>query len=65
MIHSQATHQIDILRLLGGGRVLHRQTVSLGVAAWVDTMTDVSQLMAEADRGLYLSKRSGRNRVSG
>ena len=49
----------------GGSRVLHRQTVSLGVAVWADDMTDVSQLMAEADRGLYQSKRGGRNRVSG
>ena len=49
----------------GGSRVQHRQTASLGVAAWRDEMTDASQLMAEADRGLYLSKQGGRNRVSG
>ena len=51
--------------LPGGSRMQHRQTASLGVAAWQDEMTDASQLMAEADRGLYLSKRGGRNRVSG
>ncbi len=51
--------------LPGGNRLQHRQTASLGVAAWQDEMTDASQLMAEADRGLYLSKRGGRNRVSG
>ncbi len=51
--------------LPGGSRLQHRQTASLGVAAWQDEMTDASQLMAEADRGLYLSKRGGRNRVSG
>ena len=51
--------------LPGGSRLQHRQTASLGVAAWRDEMTDVSQLMAEAVRGLYLSKRGGRNRVSG
>ena len=49
----------------GRGGVPHRQTVSLGVAAWAPGMTDASQLMAEADRGLYHSKRTGRNRVSG
>ena len=48
-----------------GSRLQHRQTASLGVAAWRDEMTDVSQLMAEADRCLYLSKQGGRNRVSG
>jgi two-component system cell cycle response regulator len=48
----------------GRGRVLHRQTVSVGVAAWIDAMTEPSQLMAAADRGLYLSKQGGRNRVS-
>ena len=49
----------------GSSRVQHRQTASLGVAAWQDEMTDASQLMAEADKGLYLSKQGGRNRVSG
>ena len=47
------------------GQVLHRQTVSLGVATWTAAMTDASELMAAADQGLYQSKRGGRNRVSG
>jgi diguanylate cyclase (GGDEF)-like protein len=55
----------DMPDLPGRGRALHRQTVSLGVAVWVDSMTEPSQLMAAADRGLYLSKQGGRNRVSG
>ena len=63
--HSFELPASETLGAADRGSVQHRQTISLGVAAWADSMTDVSQLMAEADRGLYQSKRGGRNRVSG
>lgn len=43
--------------------VLHRQTLSLGVATLGDDMADEHDLLAVADRRLYAAKRAGRNRV--
>lgn len=39
-------------------------TVSIGVAEFEPSMRDPSDLLQAADRALYASKRSGRNRVS-
>jgi diguanylate cyclase (GGDEF)-like protein len=39
-------------------------TVSLGLASWVNSMTSVDQLLAEADKALYAAKSGGRNRVA-
>lgn len=41
-----------------------KQTVSLGVAAFSPKMTEPLQLIEAADKVLYQSKKSGRNRVS-
>lgn len=39
-------------------------TVSLGVGTLCGECSELDPLLAEADRGLYLAKRSGRNRVA-
>ena len=46
------------------GRQL-RQTVSMGVAQMKPAMEHYLELLNEADRRLYESKRAGRNRVTG
>lgn len=43
--------------------VLHRQTLSWGVAAWSDDLPDAPALIDIADRRLYAAKNAGRNRV--
>ncbi|MBI3369198.1 MAG: diguanylate cyclase, partial [Burkholderiales bacterium] len=43
---------------------IHRQTISLGVAALDNAMADVTDLLEAADRKLYASKHAGRNRVT-
>lgn len=48
-----------------GRAVAHRQTISLGVAAWTATMLDGSDLLDAADRQLYQAKRDGRDCVRG
>jgi len=45
--------------------LVHRQTVSLGVAELGPSMLDFCDLLDAADRRLYQSKHDGRNRVSG
>jgi diguanylate cyclase (GGDEF)-like protein len=51
----------------GEGRrsILHRQTVSLGVAEWGPAMLETCDLLDAADRRLYQAKHEGRDRVSG
>lgn len=44
-------------------RIVHRQTLSLGVALFDPAMRDEHDLLALADRRLYTAKRGGRNRV--
>jgi two-component system, cell cycle response regulator len=39
-------------------------SVSIGVAAREESMSDIDQLVKRADEGVYLSKQQGRNRVS-
>jgi two-component system, cell cycle response regulator len=44
-------------------QVLHRQTMSIGLAVLKDEMRDEHDLLAAADRRMYAAKREGRNRV--
>jgi diguanylate cyclase (GGDEF)-like protein/PAS domain S-box-containing protein len=39
-------------------------TLSAGLASWAAEMQDDSQLLNQADKALYISKQSGRNRLS-
>ncbi|MFO1272614.1 MAG: GGDEF domain-containing protein [Rubrivivax sp.] len=48
----------------GPSAVVHRQTVSMGVASLAPDMADPIDLIAAADRKLYESKNGGRDRVS-
>lgn len=47
-----------------GSDVASHVTLSLGVAGWIPTADDVSELVKAADAALYESKRGGRNRAS-
>jgi diguanylate cyclase len=38
-------------------------TVSIGVASYPDTVTDLNEIMEQADRALYKAKQTGRDRV--
>lgn len=61
-----ASHPFEIESTGGDGtprRIVHRQTVSLGVALLDPQMRDEHDLLALADRRLYAAKRNGRNRV--
>ena len=58
-----ATHNY-LLTQDDGEEVNHKQTVSLGVYQLDDTITTVEKFLEQADRRLYLSKSSGRNRVT-
>jgi diguanylate cyclase (GGDEF)-like protein len=49
----------------GRRRLVHRQTVSLGVAEWGPAMLEACDLLDAADRRLYQAKHEGRDRVSG
>lgn len=46
-----------------GGEPLPSITVSMGVAALGPTIVDPAQLLADADRALYVAKTSGRNQT--
>lgn len=46
---------------VGGKRI--GATVSIGIATFPDQVSDITQLMEKADETLYISKRTGRNRV--
>lgn len=45
-------------------RVNHRQTISLGVQQLKSTLTSVKEFLEAADKKLYNSKHTGRNRVT-
>lgn len=42
----------------------HHQTISVGIAQYVESMEDYKALLEAADKKLYFSKQNGRNRVS-
>jgi diguanylate cyclase (GGDEF)-like protein len=57
-----------IRRSVDGMRISHNGsdiavTVSIGVATWNETITDLKSMIAAADRALYRAKAAGRNRV--
>lgn len=52
-------HTFDLLN----GKCIH-VTLSLGAATYPDTVNQIEQIIEEADQALYLSKKTGRNRVS-
>ena len=57
-----------IRRSVEGMRIAHNGTdiavtVSIGVATWNETVTDLKTMIAAADRALYRAKAAGRNRV--
>ncbi|MBM3548162.1 MAG: GGDEF domain-containing protein [Alphaproteobacteria bacterium] len=57
-----------IRRSVEGMRISHNGrdiavTVSIGVATWNETVTDLKSMIAAADRALYRAKAAGRNRV--
>lgn len=45
------------------GQALPRITLSVGVASWPGSVSQIDSLFARADRALYRAKREGRNRV--
>ncbi|WP_243292763.1 diguanylate cyclase [Bacillus sp. FJAT-47783] len=45
------------------GQTVINITISIGVAAFPETTSDIDQLVKKADEGLYKAKRSGRNKV--
>ena len=57
-----------IRRSVEGMRISHNGTdiavtVSIGVASWNETVTELKSMIAAADRALYRAKAAGRNRV--
>ena len=63
--HTVATHAFE-LEVAEHGRlrkVLHRQTMSVGLSMLKPEMRDEHDLLAAADRRMYVAKREGRNRV--
>lgn len=64
---SVANKAFLLSRAESGGKVSkikHRQTVSVGVAELTQNMQTAEDLLEKADRKLYESKKTGRNRVS-
>lgn len=45
-------------------KVSHRQTISMGVSQLTNEMSEVKQLLEDADKKLYHSKNNGRNQVT-
>lgn len=41
-----------------------RFTISIGIASYPETVKEIKHIVEEADRALYISKRSGRNKVT-
>ena len=58
-----ARQRISHIKILHGGRNLGGVTISFGVASWPRTQGTPKDLLALADKALYLAKQHGRNRV--
>jgi diguanylate cyclase (GGDEF)-like protein len=55
--------QVRDMRVRNGSEVFRRVTVSIGVAAFPDHGTSISQILNAADKALYAAKGGGRDRV--
>ncbi len=55
----------DITLEKDGAAILHRQTLSMGIAQMTAQMTSPRGLLEAADQKLYTAKQTGRNRVEG
>jgi diguanylate cyclase (GGDEF)-like protein len=55
--------QVRDMRVRNGSEVFRRVTVSIGVAAFPDHGTSISQILSAADKALYAAKAEGRDRV--
>jgi len=67
-LHAAVQAADRIRRSVEGMRISHNGrdiavTVSIGVATWNETVTDLKSMIAAADRALYRAKAAGRNRV--
>ena len=67
-VHAAMQVADRIRRSIEGMRISHNGTeisvtVSIGVATWNETVTDLKTMIAAADRALYRAKAAGRNRV--
>ena len=61
-----ASHPFHLEQDVGSGRTLteHTQTISIGVSELSPAMNSVAEFMDDADKKLYQSKQTGRNRVT-
>jgi diguanylate cyclase (GGDEF)-like protein len=64
VIAERVRAQIEATPILLPGKISVRTTMSFGVAALDKTCTSLSILIERADKALYESKHSGRNKVS-
>ncbi len=67
-VHAAMQVADRIRRSVEGMRISHNGTditvtVSIGVATWNETVTELKTMIAAADRALYRAKAAGRNRV--
>lgn len=60
----QFRQTVEQLRVSHRGKML-RLTVSIGIAAFPENGTQISEVLHQADRALYEAKHGGRNRVAG
>ncbi|MEI8025652.1 MAG: GGDEF domain-containing protein [Pseudomonadota bacterium] len=56
--------KLEISDAHGKRTITHKQTISIGVSQLQNEMTDPKELLETADKKLYVSKQTGRNKVS-
>jgi diguanylate cyclase (GGDEF)-like protein len=56
--------KLEISDAHGKRTITHKQTISMGVSQLQNEMTDPKDLLDAADKKLYVSKQTGRNKVS-